>query len=264
VADKILAHCDNHPFLVQLVCKRYFEIGSLEEAIEQVATDRMVSYFFSVDFEMLARAERDIVQTIARQSGATTDSIAEACALGPDELAGNLRRLEDLGFIRSGDDRKFELANYFFRRWLRSTKEPVVPAAATAPTAVSADLPATGSETTRPPDGFLAELKRRNVFRIGIAYIVAGWLMLQLGEILFQFLEIPGWAGKLLVALLALGFPFALFLAWAFELTPEGVKRETEVDHSRGVGGRAHRRFNYAIVILLAIAVLIYAIDKFA
>ena len=257
VADEILAHCDNHPFLVQLVCKRYFEIGSLEEAIEHVATDRMVSYFFSVDFQMLSEAERDIVQTIAGRSGATTDSIADACLSDPDELSGNLRRLEDLGFIRSGDNSRFELANYFFRRWLRSTKEQDVLPAATAVTAVSDELPAADSETSHAREGFLAELKRRNVFRVGITYIVAGWLMLQLGEILFQFLAVPDWAGKLLVALLALGFPFALLLAWVFELTPDGIK----VTPSEGT---PYRKLNYAIVIILAIAVLIYAVDRFA
>jgi hypothetical protein len=262
VVDEILAHCDNHPFLVQLVCKRYFEIGSLEEAVEQVASDRMVSYFFSVDFEMLSREERDIMQSIARQSAATTDSIADACALDPDQLPGNLRRLEDLGFIRSGNTNRFQLTNYFFRRWLRSTKQQDVPPATTI--AVSGELPAANSETTRAPDGFITELKRRNVVRVGITYIVAGWLMLQLGEILFQFLQIPDWAGKLLIALLALGFPFTLFLAWVFELTPEGVKRDAEADHSNVATNRPHHRLDYAIVIILAIAVLIYAADKFS
>ncbi|MDH4125667.1 MAG: winged helix-turn-helix domain-containing protein [Gammaproteobacteria bacterium] len=262
VADGILVHCDNHPFLVQLVCKRYFEIGSLEEAIERVATDRMVSYFFSVDFEMLSPAERGIVETIARQSPATTDSIAATCTLDPDALSGNLRRLEDLGFIRSANNTQFELANSFFRRWLRSTKEPVLPPTATAAIAIGDEGAA--ADTARAAQGFLTELKRRNVFRVGIIYVVAGWLMLQLGEILFQFLQVPEWAGKLLVALLALGFPFALFLAWVFELTPEGVMRETEVDHSSLAAGRTHRRLNYVIAVILAIAVLIYAVDKFA
>ncbi len=66
VVEAIREHCDNHPYLVQLVCKRYLESGGLEEAIEQVATDRMVSYFFSVDFEMLSEVERKIIRTMSR------------------------------------------------------------------------------------------------------------------------------------------------------------------------------------------------------
>ena len=119
VVDAIRDRCDNHPYLVQLVCKRYLESDELDEAIEQVATDRMVSYFFSVDFEMLTGTERDIVRMISRQSGATSNSIREELSLGADALEGTLRRLENLGFVRSNTERQFVLANYFFRRWLQ-------------------------------------------------------------------------------------------------------------------------------------------------
>ena len=64
------------------------------------------------------------------------------------------------------------------------------------------------------------------MFRVGIVYVIVGWVLLQLGDVLFEFLEVPTWAGKLLVVLLSLGLPVALVLAWAFELTPEGVKRD--------------------------------------
>jgi hypothetical protein len=265
VTDAIRSHCDNHPYLVQLVCKRYFETGGLDEAIEQVATDRMVSYFFSVDFEMLSEAEGNIIRIIAGQSAATSDSIREECSLAPDLLEGNLRRLENLGFIRGGKERRFALANYFFRRWLQSIQEPPAPAADTVtPVPVSDDeqqVSASGDHA--PADGIFAELKRRNVFRVGIAYVVVSWLMLQVAEIVFEFLELPNWAGRLLIAFLLLGLPIALLLAWAFELTPEGVKREEDVNRSGDAVNRQDRRFDRIVIAILVIAVLVFAYDKF-
>ena len=109
----------------------------------------------------------------------------------------------------------------------------------------------------------MAELKRRSVFRVGIAYVVVAWLMLQVAEIMFEFLELPSWAGRLLIAFLLIGLPIALLLAWAFELTPEGLKRESDVDRSGAAPHRQDRRFDWAVITLLAIAVLIYAYDKF-
>jgi adenylate cyclase len=75
---------------------------------------------------------------------------------------------------------------------------------------------------------FFAELKRRNVYKVAIAYGVVAWLLMQIATQVFPFLEIPNWAIRLVIMLLALGFPVALIIAWAFELTPEGLKR-TEV-----------------------------------
>jgi hypothetical protein len=132
VVEAISDHCDNHPYLVQLVCKRYLETGGLEEAIEQVATDRMVSYFFSVDFEMLGQAERDIIRMIPLQSVATGNSIRERFSPGSDALEGTLRGLENLGFIRRNEERGYVLANYFFRRWLLDMQDSAAPSA-TAP-----------------------------------------------------------------------------------------------------------------------------------
>ncbi len=118
VAAAIRERCDNHPFLVQLVCKRYVESGDLQEAIEQVATDRMVSYFFSVDFDMLSDAEREIIRLIATEPGATRRSVEDALAMSATAAEGELRQLEDLGYIRRKDADRLELANYFFRTWL--------------------------------------------------------------------------------------------------------------------------------------------------
>jgi predicted transcriptional regulator/DNA-binding SARP family transcriptional activator len=123
VVEAIREHCNNHPYLVQLVCKRYLEAGGLEEAIEQVATDRMVSYFFSVDFDMLSDTEREIIQALVESPEATFDSIQAEVSLGYDALQGALHRLENLGFIRRNEEHHVVLANYYFRRWLRQMQD---------------------------------------------------------------------------------------------------------------------------------------------
>ena len=265
VVESIREHCDNHPYLVQLVCKRYLESGGLDEAIEQVATDRMVSYFFSVDFEMLSKTGRDIIRTIARQSAASGDSIQKTFPLGADALEGTLRRLENLGVIHRDSERRFVLANYFFRRWLQQMQDPKSPtdsAAVPAPTAEQEE-PIAAAENTQASDGLFAELTRRSVVRVGIAYVVVAWVLLQLAEILFGFLEVPNWAGKLLIAFLALGLPVALVLAWAFELTPEGVKRDKDVDWSQTTAPQRGRKLDRIIIAVLAIALLFFVFDKF-
>ena len=78
------------------------------------------------------------------------------------------------------------------------------------------------------PKRFFGELKRRNVYKVAIAYAVVAWLLMQVASQIFPFFEIPNWTVRLVVLLLILGFPIALIIAWAFELTPEGLKR-TEV-----------------------------------
>ncbi len=88
------------------------------------------------------------------------------------------------------------------------------------------------------PKIFFGELKRRNVYKVAVAYAVVGWLLIQVATQVFPFLEIPNWAIRLVIFVTALGFPVALIIAWAFELTPEGVKRTEDADaarqHSRG------------------------------
>jgi len=214
---EILEHCDNHPYLVQLVCKRFVETGQLDEAVTQVATDRMVSYFFSVDFDMLNATEQRIVRTIAETPALAREAIMECTSISADELDGCLRQLINLGFIRHEGDDRFALANYFFQRWLRGMD------ADAATNDVQPDVAAAPQRR-----GLMVELKRRKVFRVAIAYVVVAWLMLQIGDIVFDFLEVPNWAGKLLLALLVLGLPVALVLSWAYELTSQGLRREQQ------------------------------------
>src|SRR5437660_5729894 len=77
---------------------------------------------------------------------------------------------------------------------------------------------------------FFSELKRRNVYKVAVAYAVVGWVIAQIATQIFPFLEIPNWVVRLIIVLIAIGFPIALVIAWAFEATPEGIKRTKDVD----------------------------------
>jgi len=106
------------------------------------------------------------------------------------------------------------------------------------------------------------ELKRRNVFKVGVAYIVAAWLLLQLTDILIDLLGLSESAGKYVIFLLILGFPIALFFAWAYELTPEGIKKEKDVDRSQSVTKQTGRKLNFIIIGVMAVALVYFAYDK--
>ncbi len=114
--------CDNHPYLIQLVSKRYVELEDLQDALEQVAVDPMVSYFFSVDFEMLSDHERGILAILAEHGSSTSNSVQHRLPVTGDELSGLLHRLEHLGYVRRNEERRFVLVNYFFRRWLKTQR----------------------------------------------------------------------------------------------------------------------------------------------
>lgn len=109
---------------------------------------------------------------------------------------------------------------------------------------------------------FFEELKRRNVVRVAILYVVAGWVVLQIADVLFEPLGLPDWTFRMVLALLALGFPFALIFAWVFELTPDGLKREREVDRNASVTGQTGRKMNLVIVVLLVLAIAGLALDR--
>lgn len=109
---------------------------------------------------------------------------------------------------------------------------------------------------------FFAELKRRNVFRVGIAYMVAAWLVLQLTEVLSGLLELQADLGKIVIVLLIIGFPVALFFAWAFELTPEGVRKEKDVDRAESITTRTAQKLNFTIGFLLLLSLAYIAYDK--
>jgi TolB-like protein len=108
-----------------------------------------------------------------------------------------------------------------------------------------------------------SELKRRNVFRVGAAYAVGAWFVLQLLDVLGEILELPPWIGKLVLALVVIGFFLSLLFAWAFELTPEGIKPEREVDRSRPPAREKGKRLDRTIIVLLALVVAGFLFDEF-
>src|SRR5947209_6733191 len=110
------------------------------------------------------------------------------------------------------------------------------------------------------PRNFFGELRRRNVYKVAIAYAVVAWLLMQVASQIFPFFEIPNWAVRLVVLLLIIGFPVALILAWAFELTPEGIKRAEDVDVSKSIRRKTGRRLDFFIIaiLLLVISILLF------
>ena len=102
---------------------------------------------------------------------------------------------------------------------------------------------------------FFSELKRRNVVRMGVLYIVASWVVLQISDVIFDPLGVPSWVFRLLMSLLALGFPFTLIFSWIFELTPEGLKLERDIDRSQSIVHQTGHRMNTVIVVLLVLAI---------
>jgi hypothetical protein len=125
-ASEICRRCDNHPYLIQLVCKRILETGDFEEACRQVATDRMINYFFSVDFEMLSSTEKTVLRLIAEQGSATDESIHAVMKADTADRDDALQRLENLGFIGRDEERNYVLPSFFLRRWLEdlATTQP--------------------------------------------------------------------------------------------------------------------------------------------
>src|SRR5438876_2875807 len=110
------------------------------------------------------------------------------------------------------------------------------------------------------PKNFFAELKRRNVYKVAIAYAIVAWLLMQVATQVFPFLEIPNWAIRLVIMLIVIGFPIALVIAWAFELTPEGLKRTEDVDVSTSITQRTGRKLDFFIigVLLAVVAILLF------
>jgi len=114
-----------------------------------------------------------------------------------------------------------------------------------------------------PMEKFFKELLRRNVAKVAFVYLIAGWLTMQVADVMFPALNLPEWLTSAIAALLLIGFPFALIFAWAFELTPEGIKKESEVDRSQSITPQTGKKLNYTISAILAIALGFMLVDKF-
>src|ERR1700681_151866 len=102
---------------------------------------------------------------------------------------------------------------------------------------------------------FFAELKRRNVYKVAVAYAVVGWLIAQVATQIFPFLEIPNWIVRLVIVLIAIRFPIALVIAWAFEATPEGIKRTETADAMPATARHKKHAWIYIVAIGAAISV---------
>ncbi len=110
---------------------------------------------------------------------------------------------------------------------------------------------------------FFNELKRRNVVRVGVAYVVVGWLTLQVADVILNNIEAPGWVFRTILLVLGIGLPVILLFAWAFELTPEGLRREAEVDRSQSIAPKTGKKLDRVIIAVLALALGYFAYDKF-
>ncbi|MGI9233145.1 MAG: tetratricopeptide repeat protein [Woeseiaceae bacterium] len=110
---------------------------------------------------------------------------------------------------------------------------------------------------------FLEEIKRRNVSKVALVYIIAGWLTMQVVDVMFPALKLPEWMISAVAAFVLIGFPFALIFAWAFEMTPEGIKREKDVDRTESITSQTGGKINRTAMIILAVAVGFLLLDKF-
>ena len=107
------------------------------------------------------------------------------------------------------------------------------------------------------------ELKRRNVFRVSIAYLAVGWLILQVVQLVLESISAPDWVMQIFLLAVAVGFPIAVLLAWAFELTPEGIKLEREVVRDESITRQTGQKLNRTIMVVLVAAVAFLLVDKF-
>jgi len=107
------------------------------------------------------------------------------------------------------------------------------------------------------------ELKRRNVIRVIVAYVVVAWLVMQVADVVLNNVQAPAWVFFVILLLLAIGFVFAIFFSWAFELTPEGVKREHEVDRTQSITHQTGQKLNLTIIGVLLLALAYFGYDKF-
>src|SRR6266480_7747530 len=118
---------------------------------------------------------------------------------------------------------------------------------------------------------FFSELKRRNVYKVAVAYAVVGWLVVQVTTQVFPIFEIPNWASRLIVLAIVIGFPIALVIAWVFELTPKGIKRTDDVDPFDSHSGQAfpaaraskNRAWIYVVVFGLAFSIGLFSIGRY-
>ncbi len=108
-----------------------------------------------------------------------------------------------------------------------------------------------------------AELKRRNVFRVAAAYLALGWIVTQVTTTVAPMMHLPEWIGPVVLWIGVIGFPFVLLFSWIYELTPEGIKKEAEVDRTQSITHHTGQRLDYVVIALLVVAIGLYAFHEF-
>lgn len=107
-----------------------------------------------------------------------------------------------------------------------------------------------------------AELKRRNVHRMAVLYIVGAWFVLQITDVIVSLLNLPEWPGKLVILLVIIGFPVVMAFSWIYELTPEGLKKEKDVNREESVTGQTGKKLTVISIILVALGIGAFLIDR--
>ena len=110
--------------------------------------------------------------------------------------------------------------------------------------------------------GLVSELRRRNVLRMAVLYVVAAWLIMQVAEVIIGLANLPEWIGPTVLGLLALGFPIALSFSWFYELTPEGLSLEKDVEAAESITHVTGRRMDFIVISLLSAGLILFAYDK--
>jgi adenylate cyclase len=144
--------------------------------------------------------------------------------------------------------------------------QDAVPSTPTAPQQLAAhhlDAGRHHGHAQLPPLRFIEELKRRNVGRVAVLYIVVSYVVLEVFEMFFHLLEMPPWTGRAAVLIAVLGFPITLLIAWAYEITPEGLKPTDEVPTKQSIRHQTRKRLDRAIFVLMAVALAYFIADKF-
>jgi hypothetical protein len=107
------------------------------------------------------------------------------------------------------------------------------------------------------------ELQRRNVVRVTIGYVISCWLLAQVADLVLENIDAPAWVMQAILLVFALGFPVVVFFSWAYEVTPEGIKRESEVDRTQSITHITGHKLDRAIVAVLVVALAYFVYDKF-
>src|SRR5919197_1396301 len=112
-------------------------------------------------------------------------------------------------------------------------------------------------------NNFFAELKRRNVYKVAVAYAIVGWLLVQIATQVFPFLEIPNWVVRLVISLVAIGFPIALIIAWAFEITPQGIERTEVADATPAARGQKKHAWIYVAIVGAILSIGLFFLGRY-